>query len=73
MTYPTQVDRHDLLEIHDVSGTEIGRIVPGTIVPIRFRTCYWLRRRALLLSSMSWRFRPCSHGANDILRTVVFL
>ncbi|BAR58853.1 hypothetical protein NK6_5696 [Bradyrhizobium diazoefficiens] len=35
MAYPTQIDRHDLLEIHGDEGTCIGTIVPGMIVPIR--------------------------------------
>lgn len=34
MTRPTQVHRHDLLQVHGVSETAIGTIVPGTIVPI---------------------------------------
>lgn len=35
MTQPTQIDRHDLLEIHGDDGADIGTIVPGMIVPIR--------------------------------------
>lgn len=35
MAYPTQIDRHDLLEVHDGMGTSVGTIVLGTIVPIR--------------------------------------
>jgi hypothetical protein len=35
MTQPTQIDRHDLLEIHGNDGADIGIIVPGTIIPIR--------------------------------------
>jgi hypothetical protein len=35
MTYPTQVDRHDLLEIHGDHADDRGTIVLGTIVPIR--------------------------------------
>lgn len=40
MTCPTQIPRHDLLEIHGAMGTRIGMIVLGTIVPIRARSCY---------------------------------
>lgn len=39
MAYSTQVHRHDLLEIHSMSGTSIGTIVPGTIVPIQPAMC----------------------------------
>jgi hypothetical protein len=39
MTRPTQVHRHDLLEVHGESETAIGTIVPGTIVPIRTWPC----------------------------------
>jgi DNA-binding XRE family transcriptional regulator len=39
MTQPTQIDRHDLLEIHGDDGADIGTIVPGTIVPIRTWWC----------------------------------
>src|SRR6185437_16664985 len=35
MTQPTQIDRHDLLEIHGDDGADMGTIVPGMIVPIR--------------------------------------
>ncbi|CVI25149.1 hypothetical protein AGR4A_pAt20021 [Agrobacterium tumefaciens str. B6] len=35
MANPTQIDRHGLLEVHDISGTLIGTMVLGTIVPIR--------------------------------------
>jgi len=35
MTQPTQIDRHDLLEIHGEDGDVIGNIVPGTIIPNR--------------------------------------
>jgi hypothetical protein len=35
MTYSTQIDRHDLLEIHGETRARNGTIVPGTIVPIR--------------------------------------
>jgi hypothetical protein len=35
MTQPTQIDRHDLLEIHGNDGDDIGTIVPGTVLPIR--------------------------------------
>lgn len=34
MTRLTQVYGHDLLEVHDMDGTCLGIIVPGTIVPI---------------------------------------
>jgi hypothetical protein len=37
MTQPTQIDRHDLLEIHGDDGADAGTIVPGTIIPIRSR------------------------------------
>lgn len=37
MTQPTQIDRHDLLEIHGDDGADAGTIVPGTIIPIRPR------------------------------------
>jgi hypothetical protein len=37
MTQPTQIDRHDLLEIHGDDGADAGTIVPGTIIPIRLR------------------------------------
>lgn len=40
MTYPTQIPRHDLFEIHEQRGTSIGTIILGTIVPIRVRSCY---------------------------------
>src|SRR6185437_4877633 len=40
MTQPTQIDRHDLLEIHGDDGADIGIIVPGTIIPIRTCPCY---------------------------------
>jgi hypothetical protein len=35
MTRPTQVHRHDLLEVHGSDGACIGMIVPGTIIPNR--------------------------------------
>lgn len=40
MTYTTQIDRHGLFEIHDLRGTCIGMIVPGTIIPIRSEMWY---------------------------------
>ena len=42
MTQPTQIDRHDLLEIHGDDGADIGIIVPGTIVPIRPRVMLFI-------------------------------
>ena len=38
MTQPTQIDRHDLLVIHDEMGTDLGTIIPGTILPNRTQT-----------------------------------
>lgn len=35
MADTTQIPRHDLVEIHDISGNRIGTIVLGTIVPIQ--------------------------------------
>ncbi|KSV65026.1 hypothetical protein N182_35960 [Sinorhizobium sp. GL2] len=48
MTYSTQVHRHDLFEIHRMSGTLIGTMVPGTIVPIQRSMCYY----ALIVSPL---------------------
>jgi hypothetical protein len=42
MTQPTQIDRHDLLEIHGDDGADIGIIVPGTILPIRPRVMLFI-------------------------------
>jgi hypothetical protein len=42
MTQPTQIDRHDLLEIHGNDGADIGIIVPGMIVPIRPRVMLFI-------------------------------
>lgn len=52
MTCPTQISRHDLLEIHDERGTSIGTIILGTIIPIRRRSCYSSR-----LSKHGWKER----------------
>jgi hypothetical protein len=35
MADATQIDRHDLLEVHGGTRTSVGTIVLGTIVPIR--------------------------------------
>ncbi|MBP1295717.1 hypothetical protein M2192_000320 [Bradyrhizobium elkanii USDA 61] len=40
MAYPTQIGRHDLLEIHGDMGARAGTIVLGTIIPIRQQVCY---------------------------------
>jgi hypothetical protein len=42
MTQPTQIDRHDLLEIHGDDGADIGIIVPGMIIPIRPRAVLFI-------------------------------
>jgi hypothetical protein len=65
MTQPTQIDRHDLLEIHGDDGADIGTIVPGMIVPIRTCLCYSSTlRRPRFANSASNVMRPTHRGVS---------
>jgi len=71
MTQPTQIDRHDLLEIHGDDGAEAGTIVPGTIIPIRPRVMLSIPGLECLCTvNLSNVMRHRHRGAGLIMREV---